>query len=245
MTDAVNQLGPNPPALPLLTVENVRAQYDDQVALHGVSMAIPAGACTAVLGSNGAGKTTLMNAIVGVHRPIQGRVVLDGRDVSRLPANRIVRLGVGYVPEGRGVFPELTVGENLRLAIGRDPALHQTVFDQFPVLHRFSNRLAGTLSGGEQQMLSIAPALVNDYRVLLIDELSLGLAPIIVEQLFGVLERIRERGVAIVLVEQFAQRALEMADSVYVLRKGRVVLHAAARDLRGDPERLHHLYMGG
>ena len=229
----------------VLTVENVRAAYDDQVALHGVSITVGRGECVAVLGSNGAGKTTLMNSIAGVHRPIQGKVVFDGQDISKLPGNRIVKLGLGYVPEGRGVFPELTVMDNLRLSVGRKPETTERVFAQFPPLKRCANQTAGTLSGGEQQMLSMAPAVVNDYRVLLIDELSLGLAPIIVAQLFEVLETIRLRGVAIVLVEQFAQRALAMADRTYVLRKGSVVFEGVARELAGDDDRLHHLYMGG
>ena len=234
-----------PPVAQVLSVENVRAAYDDQTALHGVSMSVGPGECVAVLGSNGAGKTTLMNSIAGTHRPIHGKIVLDGHDVSTYRASRIAKLGLGYVPEGRGVFPELTVMDNLRLSVGRNQQAVEMVFEQFPPLKRCANQAAGTLSGGEQQMLSMAPALVNDYRVLLIDELSLGLAPLIVAQLFQVLETIRARGVAIVLVEQFAQRALALADTAYVMRKGTVVFKGEARELAGDDNRLHHLYMGG
>jgi len=229
----------------VLSVENVRAAYEDQVALHGVSISVRPGSCVAVLGSNGAGKTTLMNSIAGIHRPIDGQVFLDGRDISRLPGNRVTKLGLGYVPEGRGVFADLTVMDNLRLSVGRKSEVIEKVFEQFPPLKRCANQAAGTMSGGEQQMLSMAPALVNDYRVLLIDELSLGLAPIIVEQLFHVLRDIRARGVAILLVEQFAQRALAIADSAYVMRKGLIVFEGDARELAGDEDRLHHLYMGG
>ena len=229
----------------VLSVDNLRAAYEDQVALHGVSIAVRPGACVAILGSNGAGKTTLMNSIAGIHRPIKGSAVLDGRDISKLPGNRIARLGVGYVPEGRGVFADLSVMDNLRLSVGRDPDVLRRVFEQFPVLGERASQAAGTLSGGEQQMLSVAPALVNDYKVILIDELSLGLAPIVVEQLFRLLDTIRSRGVAMLLVEQFAQRALRLADWAYVLRKGRVVYDGAADELRGDEDRLHHLYMGG
>lgn len=229
----------------VLAVENVRASYDDQVALHGVSITVAPGECVAILGSNGAGKTTLMNSIAGTHRPIEGQITLDGRDITKLRANRVARLGLGYVPEGRGVFPELTVMDNLRLSVGRDTATIERIFSEFPPLKRCANQAAGTLSGGEQQMLSMAPAVVNDYPVLLIDELSLGLAPLIVAQLFAVLETIRARGVAIVLVEQFAQRALALADRAYVMRKGSIVFEGIANDLAGDEDRLHKLYMGG
>lgn len=229
----------------VLSVENVRASYDDQVALHGVSITVAPGECVAILGSNGAGKTTLMNSIAGTHRPIDGRITLDGHDISKLRASRVARSGVGYVPEGRGVFPELTVMDNLRLSVGRDTATTERIFAEFPPLKRCANQAAGTLSGGEQQMLSMAPAVVNDYRLLLIDELSLGLAPLIVAQLFEVLESIRARGIAIVLVEQFAQRALGLADRAYVMRKGSIVFEGVADDLAGDENRLHELYMGG
>ena len=224
---------------------NLEVAYDRQVALHGVSIDVAAGSCTAILGSNGAGKTTLMNAISGIHRPSRGRVELDGKRIDRLRGHDIAAAGVCYIPEGRGVFPDLTVAENLLLTIGRNAEVREQLFAQLPKLASLTGRQAGSLSGGEQQMLAIAPAVVGGYRLLMVDELSLGLAPMVVDDLFEHLARIRRSGVTIVMVEQFAERALALADFAYVLRKGHVVFSGPADDLRGDEEALHRLYMGG
>jgi branched-chain amino acid transport system ATP-binding protein len=225
-----------------LEIEKLYAAYDQQVALHGVSISVPAGACVAVLGANGAGKTTLLNSIAGLHRPVRGSIRLSDDSIDGWTAHHIARSGVCYVPEGRGVFPDLTVMENLRLSV------HSSCIDQvftcFPALQRLGRRSAGSLSGGEQQMLAMAPAVVGSYRLLLVDELSLGLAPVIVDRLFELLDQIRGRGSSIVLVEQFAERALALADHAYVIRKGVVVYEGPAAHLRGRSDLLHALYLG-
>jgi branched-chain amino acid transport system ATP-binding protein len=233
-----------PPARTGLQVRNVVASYDGQVALHGISIDVPADAAVAVLGSNGAGKTTLLNVIAGLHRPDSGTVHLGGSDITRNGAHRRARSGIAYVPEGRGVFRDMTVAENLRLAIGSSEQALELAVAHFPVLGARANQLAGTLSGGEQQMLAMAPALVNDNELLLVDELSLGLAPIIVDRLFEKLSDLRGIGKAILLVEQFADRALRFADHAYVIRKGTCVYSGPAAELHGDVDRLHHLYLG-
>jgi branched-chain amino acid transport system ATP-binding protein len=227
-----------------LVVNDLVASYGNQTVLHGVTITVPAGSCVSVLGSNGAGKTTLMNAIAGVHRRWRGRIEMDGRDLGDLHSFEIARSGVCYVPEGRGVFPDLTVSENLGISIGRDKDTRERLFTYFPVLARFSRRQAGTLSGGEQGMLAIAPALMGSYRLLLVDELSLGLAPLVVEMLFSLLDEIKARGVSILIVEQFADRALAISERAYVLRKGSVVFDGAAAALRGKEDLLHRLYLG-
>jgi branched-chain amino acid transport system ATP-binding protein len=227
-----------------LAVDDLQASYDEQAVLHGVSIRVPAGSCVAVLGANGAGKTTLMNAIAGLHRPVTGLVTLGDDRLERWDAHRIARAGVCYVPEGRGIFPDLTVAENLRLSVGRSSRVHDEVYDCFPALRSMATRHAGTMSGGEQQMLAMAPAVVNSYRLLIVDELSLGLAPVIVDQLFTMLEQIRLRGASVLLVEQFAERALAVADFAYVIRKGVVVFDGAAAELRGRSDFLHRLYLG-
>ena len=227
-----------------LQVTDLRASYDDQLALDGVDVLVHPGSCVAVLGANGAGKTTLMNAIAGLHRPVLGQVKFEGRRIDQLGASRIARSGICYVPEGRGIFPDLTVAENLWLSVGRDPKNREVVFNRFPVLKERLHQHAGRMSGGEQQMLAMAPTLVGDFRLLLVDELSLGLAPIVVGGLFELLAEIRSRGTSILLVEQFAERALRLADYAYVIRKGRIVYEGAASALRGRDELLHSLYMG-
>jgi branched-chain amino acid transport system ATP-binding protein len=227
-----------------LTVENLFASYDDQVVLHGIDIMVRPGECVSVLGANGAGKTTLMNAIAGIHQAWRGRIDLGGRSLAGLPAHQIAAAGICYIPQGRGVFPDISVADNLNISVGRDSAKRERVYDYFPVLRGYARRPAGTLSGGEQQMLAMAPALVGTYGLVLVDELSLGLAPMIVETLFTLLAEIRTRGVAILLVEQFAERSLALSDRAYVIRKGRVVFSGPAADLRGQQAQLHTLYLG-
>ena len=232
------------PAAADLVARGVRVRYGDQVALHGVDVDVPAGSCVAVLGSNGAGKSSLLAAISGLNRPIEGEISFAGKRIDRSPAHRIGALGICHVPEGRGVFPTLTVAENLRLALDDEELVARAV-ERFSRLGERLSQRAGTLSGGEQQMLAVAPAVVGGYRLLLVDELSLGLAPVIVEELFAVLADLRAAGTSMVIVEQFAERALELADHAYVLRKGTVAFGGAAAELRGDPDLLHRLYLGG
>jgi branched-chain amino acid transport system ATP-binding protein len=209
-----------------LRVRGVRVRYGEQVALHGVDLDVPVG------------------AISGLNRPIEGEIVCAGAPIHRRPAHRIGSLGICHVPEGRGVFPSLTVAENLRLALGDEDRVALAV-ERFRRLGERLNQRAGTLSGGEQQMLAVAPAVIGGYRLLLIDELSLGLAPVIVDELFEVLAGLRAEMTSMVIVEQFAERALELADHAYVLRKGTVAYRGAAAELRGDPDLLHRLYLGG
>jgi branched-chain amino acid transport system ATP-binding protein len=227
-----------------LSVANLYASYGDLAALRGVSINVPSGSCVAVLGANGAGKSTLLNAIAGLLRPIRGHITLGSERIDQLRSHKIVRQGICYIPQGRGVFPDLTVTENLRLSIGRNDADFARVFAYFPVLEKYARRIAGELSGGEQQMLATAPALVNDYRILMVDELSMGLAPIIVDMLYDLLTTTREQGKSMLLVEQFAERSLGLADTAYVLRKGEVVFDGEATLLRADEDLLHTLYIG-
>jgi branched-chain amino acid transport system ATP-binding protein len=227
-----------------LNVEELTASYDDQVVLHGISVHVRPGECVSVLGANGAGKTTMMNAIAGVHPVWRGQISFAGRNLAGLHGHQVAKTGICYIPQGRGVFPDISVADNLGISVGRDPARRERVFEYFPVLRGCARRPAGTLSGGEQQMLAMAPALVGDCRLVLVDELSLGLAPKVVEALFLLLAEIRQRGVSILLVEQFAERGLALSDRAYVIRKGRVVFDGAASELRGQQARLHALYMG-
>jgi len=235
---------PAGPALAELTVENLYASYDDQVVLHGISLNVRPGECVSVLGANGAGKTTLMNSIAGIHEVWNGQISFGERTLAGLRGHQITAAGICYVPQGRGVFPDITVADNLSISVGRDPAQRERVYEYFPVLRGYAKRPAGTLSGGEQQMLSMAPALVGNYGLVLVDELSLGLAPKIVEALFSLLAEVRKRGVSILLVEQFAERGLALSDRAYVIRKGRVVFDGPAAELRGQQARLHTLYLG-
>jgi branched-chain amino acid transport system ATP-binding protein len=228
-----------------LVLEGVDTHYGSHAALIGVDLVVPAGSCVAVLGSNGSGKSTLLNSIAGLVPTTRGSVSLGADRIDGLPAHKIARRGVCYVPEGRGVFPDLTVLENLAISIGSDEAKRDVVFGYFPALEQRARRLAGTMSGGEQQMLAVAPAIVGEYSVLMLDELSLGLAPLVVEVLYDALVTSRHVGSSMLIVEQFAERALALADVAYVLRKGRVVFHGPAADLAADPDALHALYIGG
>jgi len=237
---------PSPAAL---VVENLEAGYGGVMALRGVSVSARPGTITAVLGANGAGKTTLLRAISGFVRPRQGRVALDGTDLTRRPPEQIVRAGVAHVPEGQAVITELTVEENLRVGglwrhgqAGRAGALARA-YERFPILADARHRSAGTLSGGERQILVIARALMAGPRVLLLDEPSLGLAPRIVAQVMDLIQRLRdETGLTVVLVEQNAHSALAIADVGVVLNVGRVVVTEDAGVLAADEAlRIHYL----
>jgi branched-chain amino acid transport system ATP-binding protein len=233
----------------LLEVEGLRASYGPVRALHGVDLEVAEGAVVAVLGPNGAGKTTILRALTGMVRA-SGRITFAGRRLTGLPTERIVRLGVAHVPEGRGTFPTLTVEENLRLGayLRRDGAAVRADLDRwytvFPRLAERRGQAAGSLSGGEQQMLSIARALLLRPRLLLLDEPSLGLAPKVVRELFEVLGRVkREQRTTMLLVEQNANLALELADRAYVLEAGRTVLAGPAAEVRTD-EQVRRAYLG-
>jgi branched-chain amino acid transport system ATP-binding protein len=234
----------------MLAVDDVVTTYGAVRALDGVSLEVPEGTITAVLGANGAGKTTLLRTINGLVRPRSGRITVDGRDLARTPVEDVVQLGVAHVPEGRGVITELTVDENLRLGAlwRRNRSEAQTslveMFDLFPPLAERRMRSADTLSGGERQMLAVARALMSRPRLLLLDEPSLGLAPRVAAQIMSSLRTLRdEQSLTVVLVEQNARSALSVADQAVVLNLGRVVAAGAADELAAD-EKLRHAYLG-
>jgi len=234
----------------MLTIDEVVTTYGAVRALDGVSLDVQPATITAVLGANGAGKTTLLRTVNGLVRPRSGRIVYDGRDLTRTPVEQVVQLGVAHVPEGRGVITELTVEENLRLGAlwRRDPKQLQTsmneVFDMFRPLAERRARSADTLSGGERQMLAVGRALMSRPRLLLLDEPSLGLAPRITAQIMATLRSLRdEQSLTVVLVEQNARSALSVADQAIVLNLGRIVASGPAADLAAD-EKLRHAYLG-
>jgi branched-chain amino acid transport system ATP-binding protein len=234
----------------VLEITGLVASYGAVRALDGVDLSVPAGSVTAVLGANGAGKTTLLRTVNGLVRARAGQVRLDGRPVTRLAPEDLVRLGLGHVPEGRGVITELTVEENLRLGglWRRDrPGMRADladVYGMFPLLAQRRARAAQTLSGGERQMLALGRALMGRPRLLLLDEPALGLAPRVAAQIMAVLRRLRaDAGLTVVLVEQNARSALSIADRGVVLSLGRVVADADAGELAAD-ERLRHAYLG-
>ncbi|MFL1429499.1 MULTISPECIES: ABC transporter ATP-binding protein [unclassified Nocardiopsis] len=233
----------------LLEIEELSASYGAIRALDGISLSVPESGFQAVLGANGAGKTTLLRTLTGLHRADSGRVLLDGEDITRLPAERVITRGLAHVPEGGGVITELTVEENLRLgglwrSSRRDRATEAEVLDLFPPLVERLGRSAGTLSGGERQMLAIGRALMARPRVLLLDEPSLGLAPLVTKQIFALLRDLRERtGLTVVLVEQNAAGALAATDSGVVLNQGRVAVAGPSDELLSD-DRTRHAYLG-
>ena len=234
---------------PLLKVNAIQAYYGRVRALHDVSLEVAEGSIVALLGSNGAGKTTTLRVISGLLRPSHGSVEFDGRRIERLRPDQLVRAGIAHVPEGRQLFPELTVRENLRLgAYTRRDARTveqdmQRVFNYFPRLRERLGQNAGTLSGGEQQMLAIGRGLMSKPRLLLLDEPSLGLAPLLVKEIFQIIADIRITGTTVVLVEQNAHMALDVADYAYLLQTGRVVLSDQSSALR-QREEVKHAYLG-
>jgi len=232
----------------LLDVENLQVAYGEVIALHDVSLSVEEGELVAILGANGAGKTTLLRTISGLQRPRAGEVRLNGQSIVGLPVHDIVRRGLTHVPEGRGLMAELTVMENLRLGMylkgpRKLQAEYQRVLELFPVLGERANQPAGMLSGGEQQMLAIARSLVGNPALLMVDELSLGLAPKITSELMKLLSRIHEEGVTVVMVEQNAHQALKYATRVYVLSNGRTAVSGTARELADKPDLLN-AYLG-
>jgi len=234
---------------PLLKVNEIEAYYGRACALRGISLQVAEGSVVALLGSNGAGKTTTLRVISGLLRPTRGSVEFDGKRIERSRADQLVRAGIAQVPEGRQIFPELTVRENLRLgAYTRRDAKSveqdlQRVFDYFPHLRERLEQQAGTLSGGEQQMLAIGRGLMSKPRLLLLDEPSLGLAPLLVKEIFRIISEIRAAGTTVVLVEQNVHMALNVADYAYLLETGRVVLSDQSAALR-QREEVKRAYLG-
>jgi branched-chain amino acid transport system ATP-binding protein len=224
---------------PLLVVENLDVRYGPSQALFGVSLEVAAGSVTAVLGANGAGKSTLARTISGLVPAAGGRVLFDGHAVNGRPAQHIRRLGITYIPEGRGIFPGLSVIDNLRMAVGQEKrneraAAIERAIELFPMLGHRRLQQAGSLSGGEQQMLALARALAVPRRLIIADEMSLGLAPMMADRVFKSLAEASERGITIVLIEQFVHRALALADSCVILTRGRVGWSGPATEARQE-----------
>lgn len=221
----------------LLSVEDLDCRYGLLQAVRGISIEIAQGETIALIGANGAGKTTLLRAIAGAHKPHAGRVLCDGADITGLPAHRRVALGIALVPEGRRLFPTLTVEENLRVAAARNGGGRwnvKSVLEIFPLLEARRQMPASTLSGGEQQAVAIGRALMSNPRLLLLDEVSLGLAPVVVDSVYRSLAGIIKEGATVVLVEQDVTRALKVADRVICMLEGRIVLQGEGRLLDRD-----------
>lgn len=232
-----------------LELRNVSVRYGQTRALGSCSLQVPAGGAVALLGANGAGKSTLLRAVSGLVRLDGGRILLGGQRIDGLPPHSVVRLGAGHVPEGRALFPNLSVLENLRLGgftrpRGHVPAGVDGVLELFPRLAERAQVRAGSLSGGEQQMLAIGRALVMEPRLLLLDEISLGLAPLITSELYEILARVRAAGVSMLVVEQHVALALAHTDHAYVLRKGEIVLAGPSGQLAADMDGLWRAYLG-
>ena len=238
----------------MLTISNLHASYGKVEVLHGISMDVPKGKVVTLIGSNGAGKTTTMRAISGMIKPRGGEVTLGGKNITGLDSHRIARCGLAHSPEGRRVFATMSVTDNLLLgafprftrARPKGDIAHdlERALELFPRLKERQAQLAGTLSGGEQQMLAMARAVMLDPEVILLDEPSMGLAPILVEEVFRIISRLKDQGVTMLLVEQFAAAALNVADYGYVLENGRISVHGPADKLKGDPA-VKAAYLGG
>jgi branched-chain amino acid transport system ATP-binding protein len=232
----------------VLSVENLKSGYGRIEALHGVSLDVAAGEIVTLVGANGAGKTTLLRAISGVQPILSGGIRFDGRSIEHTPPSQRVALGIAQVPEGRQLFAPLSVEDNLKLGawnrrtIASGTDLHQ-VYDLFPMLAELRHALAGALSGGQQQLLAIGRALMANPRLLLLDEPSMGLAPILVDQIFDVIQQLKRQGLTLLLVEQNAMAALGIADRVYVLETGTISASGTAADIKKD-DRIREAYLG-
>jgi branched-chain amino acid transport system ATP-binding protein len=233
---------------PVLRVESLSVAYGAIVALRGVDFEVSAGEIATLIGSNGAGKSTLLRAVSGLLRPRSGRIWFEGVDITAERADRRVARGISQVPEGRRIFANLTVRENLQMGAylrnARDSSAYERALALFPRLRERLGQSAGTLSGGEQQMLAIGRALMAQPRLLLLDEPSLGLAPLLVQQIFAIIQEINAQGTTVVLVEQNARQALRVAQRAYVLETGAVTLSGEANELARD-ERVRRAYLGG
>jgi len=233
----------------VLTVEGLECRYGKVAAVRGLSLEVGKGELVSLIGANGAAKTTTLMAISGVLAPSAGRIVFEGEDITRASARRVLQLGIAHCPEGRRVFPYMSVRENLEMGcyLRRDGAGIETdmrrLYERFPILHERRNQAAGTLSGGEQQMLAISRALMSRPKLVMFDEPSLGLAPNVVERTFEIIQQIRAEGVTVVMVEQNALAALELSDRSYVLEQGRVSLTGTGQALLDDPH-VRKAYLG-
>ncbi len=234
----------------LLEIKNLRVHYGRAEALKGISLSVEEGTIIALIGANGAGKTTTLRTISRVKRATSGEIWFRGERIDKMPAHRIVKLGIGHIPEGRGVFAPMTVLDNLKMGAylrkDRDQVARDldSVYQHFPILKTRGGQKAGSLSGGEQQMLAVGRALMNSPKLLLMDEPSMGLSPILVDGVGNIIRDINKTGISIVLVEQNARMALELASRAYVLEVGNITLEGDARKLASD-ERVKKAYLGG
>ncbi len=234
---------------PILTVSDLYAGYDGLPVVYGVSLDILPGELVAIVGANGAGKTTTMRAVSGLIHPLQGRITFMGQDISKLAAHQILKLGISYVPEGRRIFGKLSVKKNLYLGAYTETSQAEVkrrldeLFHIFPVLGSRANQIAETLSGGEQQMLAIARGLISRPKLLMLDEMSLGLMPSMVEKMMETITSINKSGVTVLLVEQMVQEALEIAHRGYVIQNGKIIQSGSSNELL-DSEQVRKAYLG-
>lgn len=233
----------------MLEVKDLQVYYGMIQAIKGVSFHVDEGEVVALIGANGAGKTTILHTVSGLLTPKEGSVIFEGKDIIKIPGHKIVSMGMAHVPEGRRVFAQLSVLQNLKMGAYTRKDKNEiqqtlrTVFDRFPRLEERQNQMAGTLSGGEQQMLAMGRALMSHPRILLMDEPSMGLSPIFVNEIFDIIQKVSKSGTTVLLVEQNAKKALSIADRAYVLETGRIVLEGRANDLLND-DSVKKAYLG-
>lgn len=233
----------------MLEIKDLKVYYGVIQAIKGVSFEVNEGEVIALIGANGAGKTTILQTITGLISPRSGSVIFEGKDITKVPAHKIVSMGMAHVPEGRRVFAELTVYENLKMGAytmkdkNEIGALLEMVYRRFPRLEERKNQLAGTLSGGEQQMLAMGRALMSKPKIIVMDEPSMGLSPILVNEIFKIIQEVSAGGTTVLLVEQNAKKALSIADRAYVLETGKIVLDGDAKELMND-DSIRKAYLG-
>lgn len=233
----------------MLKIEGLVTSYGSIKALKGIDLEVPAGSIVSLIGANGAGKTTAMKSLAGLLKPEAGRIIYKGREIQGLPPHKIVSLGISLVPEGRSILSKMTILENLEMGAYQrkdskvEADLH-SVFARFPVLEERKNQLGGTLSGGQQQMLAIGRAMMAKPELLLLDEPSMGLAPMVVADIFKVIQEINQEGATVLLVEQNVRQALKIAHYAYVLETGKIVYHGTAEEVAANP-RVKEAYLGG
>ena len=233
----------------MLEVKDLEVYYGVIQAIKGISFEVNKGEVIALIGANGAGKTTTLNTITGLLSPKKGQVIFEGKDITKVPAHKIVSMGMAHVPEGRRVFAELSVYENLKMGAYTRSDKNEieeslaNVYRRFPRLEERKNQMAGTLSGGEQQMLAMGRALMSKPKIILMDEPSMGLSPILVNEIFDIIRAVSESGTTVLLVEQNAKKALAIADRAYVLETGKIVLEGNAKDLLED-DSIKKAYLG-
>lgn len=234
---------------PMLKVENIDVYYGAIHAIKGVSFEVYEGEVVTLIGANGAGKSTTLNSIGGLLKPRSGSIVFEEKNIAAMPASKVVPLGIALCPEGRRIFQQMTVRENLEMGgytreNGEIGKTMEEMFERFPRLREREKQIAGTLSGGEQQMLAIARALMSHPKLLMLDEPSMGLAPILVDQIFDIIKELHKGGTTILLVEQNARKALEVADRAYVLETGKIALSGTGREL-SESDEVRKAYLGG